>query len=184
MSKNKKCKNLLFVSSVLFILLFSTKIVLLIPENGYEITRKVSLQTLSNIKPDFIYRVEDINLRDDLRSTVEIIGFAYFEDRGVSADKKRISIILSSEKFTYVIETKLTDRLDLRADLAEANAKGLTHGFHTIFSPLGLANGTYELYIYCYEDEANAGYIKTDKVFIKQYSEFVELDTISPEEVN
>jgi len=119
-----------------------------------------------------------------LRQTVEFSGYAYFAPTTSEVSNKQISLIFSSSDETYFVETELVDVFYLRDQLAQSNVEGTEHGFHTTFSPLGMDNGTYELYIYCYEDEANAGYIKTDKVFIKQYREFVELDTISPEDVN
>ena len=105
---------------------------------------------------------------------MEINGFAYFVPSSSEIADKEISLLLSSANNTYIVDTDLTDRLDLRSQLSQSKVIGFRHGFRTTFSPLGIANGVYELYIYCYENEDFVGYINTDKVFIKQYDEFYE----------
>lgn len=155
-------------------LYFSTNLVLAIPEKGYYLITRTSFESIQNRNNDLTFKVENVNYNENIRQTVEINGFAYFVPSSSEIADKEISLLLSSANNTYIVDTDLTDRLDLRSQLSQSKVIGFRHGFRTTFSPLGIANGVYELYIYCYENEDFVGYINTDKVFIKQYDEFYE----------
>lgn len=169
---------------IIVVLFFITNIVLAIPEKGYFVTKRTSFTDLQNLNSNLTFKLNGFIRNEDVRQTVEFSGYAYFEPTTSKVINKEISLILSSSEETYLIETDLSDVFYLRDQLAQSKVEGTTHGFQTIFSPLGMANGTYELYIYCYENEDNVGYIKTDKVFIKHYGEFLEQGSISPEGQN
>jgi|LSQX01.2.fsa_nt_gb hypothetical protein len=173
MMKNKKI-ILIFMSLFFLGLYFSTNLVLAIPEKGYYLITRTSFESIQNRNNDLTFKVENVNYNENIRQTVEINGFAYFVPSSSEIADKEISLLLSSANNTYIVDTDLTDRLDLRSQLSQSKVIGFRHGFRTTFSPLGIANGVYELYIYCYENEDFVGYINTDKVFIKQYDEFYE----------
>jgi len=179
--KNKKNIFILILVPLFFLgLYFSTNLVLAIPEKGYYPITRTSFETIQNRNNDLTFKVENVDYNEDIRQTVEIKGYAYFVPASSEVSDKRISLLLSSANNAYIVDTDLTDRLDLRSQLSQSKVIGFRHGFRTTFSPLGMSNGVYELYIYCYENEENFGYIKTDKVFIKQYSEFVEQGSVLP----
>ena len=168
---------------IILVLFFSTNMVLAIPEKGYFLVNKSSFAKLQNNNSNFIFRVDTFNRNEDVRQTVDLTGYAYFAPSQPEVFSKRISLVFSSPKATYLVETDLSDRFDLRNQLNQSKVIGTTHGFRSTFSPLGMVNGTYDLYIYCFENDNDVGYIKTDKVFIKQYDQFIEEGTVSPEKV-
>lgn len=176
----KKLIVIVIILLCILLLLFSTKMVLAIPQKGYYLVKKSVFTGLENINSNLSFRVDSFNRNQDIRQTVDISGYAYFSPSLSELVDKEIVLHFWSPKVSYRVDASLSDRFDLRSQLTLSNVTGYKHGFRTTFSPLGMANGTYELYIYCYEDEENVGYVKTDKVFIKQYGEFFEENKISP----
>lgn len=174
MEKNKIIKTLFIVGFNILILFLLTPLVLSIPKRGYFPVKKASLENLQNLKNDFTYQFESIYFNEDVRRSVDISGYAYFAPSPSEIKDKKIILILSSSSDTYFVDTDLTDIFYLRPKLVESKITGSWHGFRTTFSPMGMKNGTYDLYLYCYENDRYVGYVKTDKVFTKRFGQFIQ----------
>ena len=71
----------------------------------------------------------------------------------------------------------LIPRNNLGEALGQENIPGLS-GININFSPLGMRNGKYTLYIYVYENEEAYGIVNTHREFRKDYRSFIELVSV------
>lgn len=172
MNMTKKAKTIL-----LGIILWFVGIALLTPvvlRASHRVASETDIDN-SGLANPVVYAIDRVLLSQNIFSDVSISGWAFVENVGKSADKT-ISAIFESEGESYRIEMKTFKRFDLdTAPILEGYAipKSL-NGFEGSFSPLGMKNGTYKLYLYVKENQNLEGMVNTGRVFVKRFGTFEE----------
>lgn len=174
--KNKQTIAIIISLTLFLIILVSlTDIILVLPQKGYFLVKKSDISRFESNNSNVYSNIDFIVQNEDVRKTIEITGYAYYTPSKSNLETKEVILFFHSPENTYSVRTDLTDRFDLRAIFSKSDVIGFKHGFRTVFSPLGMRNGTYRLYIYCFEDNENFGFIPTGRDFIKTYTDFYEL---------
>lgn len=111
--------------------------------------------------------IDSITAYGDLAEKIEIRGWAFCETAQDNKGKE-IAVIFSSDKFNY----RVTMDLSLRSDVTDTykdvcQIKGDMHGFDMEFSTIGMHSGTYDIYLYCYENDTSFGYSFTGYKLVK-----------------
>jgi hypothetical protein len=168
---NKSYKILLvFVVAGLILLLFSTKIVLLMTGNALE--KKQIDTTITS--PDLHYYIDIISPPEGLLKSIFIRGWAF--DTKFQADSKRqITMILKSDTFAYEIPTFSESREDVRNAFPDYALTANDLGFGGTFSSIAIQEGKYELFLEVGEVGAETALVKTNKTFIKEGVQFEEV---------
>ena len=107
------------------------------------------------------FAVDTLDYGNNLKETLTLNGWAFCEtDQGNT--EKEITLILKAGDRCYAIHPTVTNRKDI-TDAYSGSKKitGTNHGFKSTASTVNMKNGLYDLYIYCKENDANYGLIKT-----------------------
>lgn len=112
-------------------------------------------------KDEVIYNLDGFGAKDGLSESVYLSGWAFCETEKPN-DNKDIWVVFLSDKKAYAIQTTLIRRVDV-VDYVVDNYKGtkaiqgVMHGFNTEFSTLSMPSGTYDICLYCRENDENYG---------------------------
>lgn len=108
-------------------------------------------------KDEVFFYVDDRGVKSGLSESVYLAGWALCETEQPN-DSKEIWVVFFSEKKSYAIQAELTDRPDVTNYYADdKNVQGSMHGFKTEFSTLSMPSGTYDICLYCRENDENYG---------------------------
>jgi hypothetical protein len=173
----KKSVFAIIILYALFGILFisSTKIVLSIPQKNVFHLQKSNINNFDKLSDDIHFNVDAYNQNQDILYTAEFTGWAFMPFLQDDS-KKDIKLIFVSGEHRYEVETELQERFDLRQVLLDNGISGYKHGFITKFSTLQMKNGTYKLYLFCYENDNTFGMVDTGRVYVKSYRTFSEYD--------
>lgn len=128
------------------------------------------------LKDETYFCIDKVEYYKNLPESISFLGWSFCETTE-NNDKKSISLLFSSQTSGkhYIVSTSGFGRPDVQQYfMQEKNINGVFHGFSTEFSPLGMSNGEYELWIICHENETNYGAVNTSRVFVKTSSSFYE----------
>jgi len=161
--------------TVIFVLffIFASEIALAIASK--EIIRPKELREFPHEKSikNVFFNIDNFVANQDIFYSVEISGWAFITATK-EIDNKKIDLLFVSDNINYEIKSDLIDRLDLRSSLRENNVDGLSHGFISTFSPILMKNGQYKLFIYCYQNDEDSGWVDTGRIFLKENKSFIE----------
>lgn len=120
------------------------------------------------------YWIDSLNINDNLYSEVYLLGWAFIDTEEDNVHKN-VKLILASNENVYEKDMDLFMKGGLASALLNNSVPPDRTAITTTFSPLGIKNGDYFLYIYVYENEGNVGIVNTGKVFHKGYQSFFEM---------
>lgn len=107
------------------------------------------------------YYIDSMVARNDLQEKIMISGWAFCET-GRDNTNREVWIILDSDDKVYSIKANLYERDDIQKAFPELEVRGTRQGFLVEFSTLNIRSGTYGMWVYCKENDMDAGTIMTD----------------------
>lgn len=170
--KSHKNKILCGVLIIVWLILFSnlTPIVLSLKSEDLSL----SSVNLDKSGGKVNYWIDSLTINDNLFREVYVWGWAFI-DTEEDNTYKNVKLILASGENVYEKNMDLFIKGGLAVALPNNIVPEYRTGVTTTFSPLGMENGDYALYIYVYENEDNVGIINTGRVFHKSYQSFFEI---------
>lgn len=160
--------------SFIFLFIFATNIVLSIPIKETYRLKEVKSTEYDEYKRNFEAKIDTFYVKQDIFFTTEFSGYAFIPTNQASPNKE-IKLVFASENYRYEVDTSVIDWFFLKSMFRDKGIVGINHYFITRFSPIEMKNGTYELYIYCYENESTIGFMDTNRSFEKTYRTFTEV---------
>lgn len=145
----------------------STKIILMVTGNQIS-SSEISIAETNS---DMFFGIDEVLVADDLFSTVTISGWSFIETENETINKQ-IKLIFSSDDNEYESKVVLHSRRDLPQVISDVHVPKINQGFRSDFSPVGMKDGEYSLYIYVYENSSSSGIINTGMRFIKNGTKF------------
>lgn len=151
-------------------LLTSTKLVCVL--NDYIQPREIAFDEIKNGEGNQqVYYGYDVpEVLGTLHEVVHIKGWAFVDAEGENP-QRYISIILAGEKDYEFRLDKPQDRKDVKNAFPERKIPDSHVGIGLDCTTLGIENGTYDMYIYCWENEDTHGLVDTGYQLTKRYKE-------------
>lgn len=161
--------RLIIAAVFLILMVFSTRIVVSIaPIEGKQILRKSNIAE-GQIKDPVFSFIDEISSYNGLLKNIELRGWAFCETE-FDNNEKNVELYFVSDKATYVVAAEIHDRTDVVKAYPDLKVPGINNGWYSKFSPLLMKEGTYNLFIRCYENSENYGIVDSGKVFVKHPS--------------
>lgn len=157
--KNKRI-YLVVVAIFGLLFIFSNDLMLLLAEDKLNEVVKVARPESIPTSGDLNFKVENVNVNDDIFHSVEISGWAFTPGKANAVDNP-VHFYLISDKESYVIETLTMDRPDLKVSFLDNDVAGIQHGFISTFIPLKIRNGSYQLWL-CFLQGENEYFVDTE----------------------
>jgi len=138
--------------------------------------QKSEIEHVQSMGSNVIFNIDRVDASENLFKDVEIAGWAFIEHDGKDPDKK-ISLIFSSGKESYVIPGELITRPDVYEAKTLQNyiVPNNLNGFSGTFSPFAMRNGTYRMYLFVKENEELTGIVDTNRVYTVNFGNFTKL---------
>lgn len=120
--------------------------------------------------------IDFVQNSDDMLGT-NLVGGWVFVETEESNSNRAVSLILKNELICYeaplLPEDKddcwtLQHRDDVRTAFQECSIPSAYIGFYFDLVTYSMRDGTYDIYIYCWENESNQGIVHTDRQFVKE----------------
>lgn len=151
----------LFVVAIFGLLfIFSNDLMLLISEHKLNEVTKVAWPESIPYSGDLNFKVENVNVNDDIFHSVEIRGWAFTPGKATVVDNP-VQLYLISDKNSYVIDSLAMDRPDLKVSFLDNDVAGIQYGFFSTFTPLKIHDGSYQLWLHFVQGE-NEYFVDTE----------------------
>lgn len=160
----------LFLIIGVVLLIFSTKIVLLITGKNLE---KQQIDT-SVLSTDFKYNVDQVSEPEGLLKEIFISGWVFNPSYQKSA-KRYATIIFRGEDFAYELSADMWTREDVTKQYSEYGLSQNDIGFHCTFSLIAMQDGAYEMLIKAWEEGGTPEIISTNRFFQVNKGTFTEI---------
>ena len=170
----KKILIILYAAGMLVFLLwmaFSSS--LLIQKSGYKVPSKIDFSTLKQMatKDPVYYALDSVQIMGDDMESFSFAGWSFVETEEENPER-HISLILRGDTESYEMPmTAVIPRPDLPTTFPERKIMGESLGFSGEYATLKMPNGTYDIYLYCWENDTNYGLVSTGYVLEKEGQE-------------
>ena len=168
--KNKKWIIIVLILVWGLLLLFLTPIILLFVNQNLEVSYVPTDMAGDHVN----YAIDNWSYYDNIVQTITIDGWAFVETQQDNLHKT-VKFVFVSDVISYEVDADLHNREGLVKVFTDKYVPKNRTGFSITFSPLGMRNGDYTLFIYIYENENNYGIKNTGREFQKYYRNFTEL---------
>jgi len=132
-------------------------------------------------KDRVIFHLDEVRGFNDLTETLRVSGWGFVETE-LNNEKAWTDVILVNDKYCYRLGCRdmKTGPYVTRQDVVEAYQEykipNADVGFVNNYSSFVVADGTYDIYIYRWENEQNYGLVHTKKQLVKNREEIVYRD--------
>lgn len=174
-TNNLKGKHILYIVCCLLFLLYLLFSDAIFARLAGSSLRKDHIENYNNGTAQGHAYIDSFTVGTDLFQRSSINGWAMCET-DQNNDNRFTKFIFVSEENVYSVEADLWERGDVRnvyADSLPENTS-IDLGAQAMYSPILMANGIYELNVYCWENEQDYGLIKTGLKFRKDGRVFEE----------
>jgi len=155
----------------LLLLYFLTPIILLFVDHNM----KESSIAIDVTGDPVNYWIDSWVYYDNVVPTITVDGWAFVETEQDNINKT-VKLIFVSDDVSYEVDTDLGVKQRLVQTLNDKKVPKERTAFSTTFSPLGMKNDVYTLYLYVSENDENYGILNTGREFRKGYRNFIELN--------
>ena len=178
MSININKKKLLRLIYILLCILFITYMLcsnILFSTISGSTLHKDSLENFQNNTTNCMAYLDSISIGEDLFQISTLSGWA-FGGTNKSNYTRNSKFVFISDKNIYSMDATLSERADVQSvyDSMLPEDSSINLGAMASFSPIVMADGIYELYVYCWENEQDYGLVSTGKKFLKEGRVFKE----------
>ncbi|HOD04953.1 MAG TPA: hypothetical protein PKH92_07905 [Anaerolineaceae bacterium] len=112
---------------------------------------------------------------DNLTHDVELDGWAFAETERDNPHKS-VKLLFVSDELSYEVDTEVYDEAWTKNFYTDLNVPDARNGYYAKFSPLGMKNGDYSLFMKVVENEYASGTFYSYSDFRKTNDEFIRLE--------
>lgn len=172
--KKKQCIVMFKISFILLVLLYLNSFVGILMGNGMV---KVNFNHYTGVST--VYQLVTLGVQEDFGQNILMTerDFAFCMTDLPNPDKK-VELLFKGKYGTYSVSCPIGYGYYEKVDPIEVIPNNDYNMIGTEFSTVNMRNGTYELYVYVYENEENYGLLNTGRLFQKEYASFSEIHTI------
>jgi hypothetical protein len=161
---------IVFILIGLVLLLFSTRIILLL--TGHKLSKEQIDTTV--LSRDIAFSVDNINKPKGILELVYFNGWAFDKTFPTSLERN-ISFILKADDYAYEISAKTFSLPNIAEYFADQNVTSEGLGYIGSFSTIALQDGKYELFIKYWDERHTPAIVYTGRFFVKGGGAFEEI---------